>query len=352
MDLPPKGANKSIKATPKVSPDRARVLLSLEGARFSFSGTSKLPSNLFVRQDFYGADKSQASILNRTTVTQVYGLCTQLPTFQAHYGSATALLAPPALPPVTAATTGPQLTSTDLVTAVSEAQRLACNLKDACFSHSPRSSHSQDRDTLLLSIEGKNAEEIAAMRLERDIERKIKDLVRDRDVQTLVTASGGGGGFGGLGYGGNGVGNGRVNVHSGSSRFGVNDGVSWDSRAHLEIEREERALREREREQERERGRKRESERRLSGARGAGGDAQMQFNLFQDFSSGGRGDRGGGGFVDGIRDGWERRRSSVASTLDRGARRLAETMARMEAEVDFMRRRERERDRDRRRRLF
>jgi len=119
--------------------------------------------------------------------------------------------------------------------------------------------------------------------------------------------------------------------------------------AELERQREERLLREREREWERDQIRDRARDRKLIGS---SSDSLLQLNLFQDLSSGGGGG-GRGSYLDGIGDGWERsrcgwerRRSSVVSTLDRGARRLRETVARVEAEVESMRR-HRDRDKDR-----
>jgi hypothetical protein len=73
--IPPTGKKKGpSKPGPKVSLEGARIILGSDGARLSFSATSKLPSNLFVRQDFYGADKTplQAPPLSGTASAQVY----------------------------------------------------------------------------------------------------------------------------------------------------------------------------------------------------------------------------------------------------------------------------------------
>lgn len=344
----------------KVSLEGARIILGSGGARFSFSATSKLPSNLF-RQEFYGTDKThllpqQASPPSGTASAQIYGQCTPQPASSVQYQSWLQYGFQPALP----AAPAPAPQPTGLVSQVAEAQRLACNLKDACASHSSCSSHSsrssrssgcnrdrirdRDHDPLLLTLERKNAEDITALKLDRDIDRKVASAVRDRDVQALISTSAAGGG---CHRGGNGGGN----VHWGGASGGFDAGEGWhwgmDSTSRAELEREERLLKERERE--RDRDRVRDRERKLIGT--GAGDAQMQLNLFQDLSNGAGSGRDGRGYLEGIRDGWERsrdglerRRSSVVSTLDRGARRLMETMARIEAEVEVMRRGGRGRD--------
>jgi hypothetical protein len=366
--VPPPGKKKATpKPGPKVSLEGARIILGPEGTRFSFSTTSKLPSNLFIRQDFYGKDKTNPppnaqSLLPVATVSlPLYGQYT--PAALSQEDTWPYITTPQALPPAPA----PQ--PTNLVSQVAEAQRLACNLKDACASHascSSRSSRSsdrdrdcirdRDRDTLLLTLERKNAADIAALKLERDIERKVTSVVRDRDVQTLIGAARAGCHGGRNGFWAS-AGRGQGGLGGPGNSEGGHWGMHSASRAELELAREERFLRERERERERERAHIRERPRGGKLIGGPSSNSHLQLNLFQDLSGmsasggsgGGRRDSRGhlGGVREGIRDGWERRRSSVVSTLDRGARRLMETVAKVEAEVEGFRRRDGERERER-----
>jgi hypothetical protein len=308
---PPKRCQKCpSKPLPKISLEGARIILGPDGARFSFAATSKLPSNFFIRQDFYGTDKPQAPPAGGTVSPQAYipSPTEPRPTqgVYPHYDTNYAPLPLPAAP-------APQ--PIDLVSEVEKATRLAQNLTDAC---TPRSrdrtrdrtrdrerdkdilalsirERDRDRDILALSLERKNTDEIEKLKLERDIKREVASALQ-RQGQT---ASGGA-----------------------ASWYWGTRGAEWE--------------RERERGDGREMERDRERDRR---ERSAGSQAHTHFHMYQDVSH-------GRGFGDGFR---ERRRSSVVSvhTAARIAKGLYDRLSRNETEVDYIRQRERERERDR-----
>jgi hypothetical protein len=79
---------------------------------------------------------------------------------------------------------------------------------------------------------------------------------------------------------------------------------------------------------------------------GGGGGGEMHFHFHQEA---GGGDGGGKGFVEGVREWGEMRRSSAASLGSAvvGIARKAIGVGRVERDMEFLRQRERERERER-----